>query len=66
MRGVVMSSYPRLAACGSAGMLWSGRGGLIQPFPSSWSGNASLPLISVPGCPSSPCKQAQSVPELYN
>lgn len=50
MRGVVMSSYPHPAACGSAGMLWSGRRGLIQPFPSSWSGNASLPLVPVP-CP---------------
>lgn len=44
MRGVAMSSYPHLAACGRAGMLWSGRRGLMQPFLSSWSGNASLPL----------------------
>lgn len=66
MRDVVMSSYPHPAACGSAGMLWSGRRGLMQPFLSSWSGNASLPLIPVPGCPSSPHEQAQSLPKLYN
>lgn len=60
MRGVVMSSYPHLAARGRAGMLWSGRKGLMQPFLSSWRGSASLPLIPVPACPLSPLKQAQS------
>lgn len=56
MRGVVMSSLPHLAPCGSSGMLWSGRRGLIQPFLSSWSANASLPFVPVPvpACPFCP------------